>query len=332
MKKNRFVKYTLPIFFFFYLFILSAHAKIFTKVYYVKVDHIDKTAYMFDNNFKKLVDSAYVPNTSMEIFPSGKPYWYLGLKSDVIRKNGDGSIDVVTHDPRYYEMNHHFVMAYGSEKKPATDECGFSRPIAVGSEMTSFSFPAGYAYKMDGGVLTGGSWHWSNPAKVPTSEDIYLRFIATFDDSPKGYKDVNVSWIDMVPCSSTFAVKSGESEYTGPKQVAKEDMRIVMVLPHIHDHAKKFELLHNGKKLRKFKIGYQSVPVEHNVASGGLTPIHTDKDHLPADGMPVWKPGVFGKIIKKGDYLSVKGEFKNPHPRSIDNMLIALIFWEPVKK
>ena len=134
MKKNRVVKYALPAFFLFYLFILSAHAKIFSKVYYVKIDHIDKTAYMFDNDFKKLVDSSYVPKTSMEVLPSGKPFWFLALKSDVIRRNGDGTTEVVTHDPRYYEMNHHFVMAYGSENKPATDQCGFSRPIASRSE------------------------------------------------------------------------------------------------------------------------------------------------------------------------------------------------------
>lgn len=309
-------------------FSLNSLAHVFTKVRYVKIDHHQHSAYMYDQNFKQLPDSLFVAKTSMEIIPA--TIWLLGFKVDVIRRLGDHKVKVVSNDPRYNEMSHHFVFGYRSPDKAVIDECAVARPIVNGSELSDIHFPTGYAYKMPPGVFSGLSWHWANPANMANTSEIYLRYIMYFDktDVADSYKDVHVRWIDAVPCKSEFAIPAGTSTKTGPKQYVNRKMRLVAALPHIHDHAKSFSLLHNGTILKTFPIGNQNSPAEHDDMGEGLTPWHLHKDHLPTNGLQLWRPGQFGPVINAGDFLQTVATYENPHGQLIDNMAIVPLFFE----
>lgn len=301
----------------------------YTVTRYIKVDHHGHSAYVFDENFNQLPDNPYIPHTSIEVFPSEHNVWYLGSKIDIVRKNSDGSIDVKSDDPRYYEMNHHAVWIYVSDHRKVTDVCGYNRPLAAGSELADIRFPSGYGYKIKGGALFPSTWHWENPASVPASENIYLRFSVLLDDATTDYTDTNVTWIDTVPCSSAFNVPPGNNfKIKGPDYTLPTKARIVSVTPHIHDHAKKLELRINGKKIRTFKPENAEIAVAHDDVGDGPTPLHTDKQHLPSEGLNAWSPGINGPIIYPGDVLSTHSVFNNTHARDIDNMAINTIIWE----
>jgi hypothetical protein len=56
------------------------------------------TAYIFNEDFEPLENSPFVPGTSVVYF-LGKPRWLLGFNADVVRRNHDQTIDVVSHKP-----------------------------------------------------------------------------------------------------------------------------------------------------------------------------------------------------------------------------------------
>jgi len=307
-------------------------ADIFSVTRYVKIDTETKSAYMFDENFNMLPENPFVPQASIEYLPEGQPLWYLGSKIDVVTRDSSGAINVRTTDPRYTEMNHHVVWAYVSDNKELTDQCGYNRPLAAGSEMTDVQFPGGYGYKMDGGAFFAANWHWTNPAKIPVHEEVYLRFVTQYDDSPSGYRDLNVSWVDMVPCDSTFIVKPGKSKVTGPDHPVDRKARIVAVYPHVHDHNKKIKLLLNGDGLREFEPENANIAVEHDDVGQGPNPYHVDSQHLPSEGLRMWNPGINGPILNMGDNLSVMGKFNNTHDYDIDNMALFILYWEDLSQ
>ncbi len=301
-----------------------------TAVRYVGIDHQSHSAYIYDENFNRLLDSPYIEGGSIDPLPEGQPIWFLGTSVDIVKRNPDGSVDVVSDDPDYYEMNHHFTWVYVSESRGMTSDCGFPQPVAAGSELTDFLLPSGYGYKMDGGFLHTGDWHWENPANKPHDEQVFLRFVFVFDDSAGGYRDTDVAWIDAVNCDSSFAVPSGKSTHRGDSYPVDNDRRIVAVIPHVHDHAKSIALTNNGERLRRFKPANASISVAHDDVGEGPTPYHDHKNHLPTDGLSAWTPGAYGPIVRAGDSLSTFAKFKNPHPRAIDNMVIFVTYSEKV--
>jgi len=308
----------------------SASAAPFTSTRYVHINHMDHSAYVYNEHFQRLPDSPFIPGTSIEVLPEGTPLWMLGATIDVVKRHPDGSIDVVSDDPNYYEMNHHFTWYYYSPNREVTDPCGVNIPLATGSELTDFRMPSGYAYKLDGGFINGGDWHWANPYGLPHSEDVYLRFVLLLDDEPEGYEDLNVTWVDMVPCESEFAIPPGKSEMQGPPLISDRDARIVAVYPHVHDHAKSIELQLNNKSVRKFRPEYAKIATEHDDVGEGATPLHVHRKHLPTEGLSIWTPGINGPIVRAGDSLTAVGKYYNPHNRAIDNMTLFVIFWQEI--
>lgn len=305
----------------------QAHASPQLMTTYVEIDPVNKTAFAFDENFKRLPDYPNNPKTSMIVLPDNQAYWYVASDIDVVRRNPDGSVEIVSGDPAYAEMVHHLVWVYKSPNRTRDYTCGAALLIPVGSELSSFHFPKGYAYKLDAGILFP-VWHWENPANVDLSQKIYLRFNITIDDQMAGYKDTNIDWVDNNPCVSAFAIPPGESKVVSAKRFVATDRRIVAVLPHIHDHGGEIKLKSSTKTIRKFKPEYQNYPVAHDDMGQGPTLLHYDEHHLPVNGLYAWTPGKYGPIIKAGESLWIESKFDNPHDIDIDNMLIAFVFWE----
>ena len=332
-RKNNFT--TSNIYFMCVVLLLSFTQNLFAQPYsmvrYVRVDHAAHTAYIYDEQFNKLQDSPYIAGGSIEYLPEGKTLWYLGSAIDMIRRNNNGSIDILSDNSNYTEMNHHFTFVYYTPNR-TYENCNDNMPIASGSELTDFHMPAGYAYKMDGGFINTGAWHWSNPANIDTAEEIYLRFVFELDDNPAGYKDTNVSWIDTVPCQSDFSIPHGKFTSNGPDYKIANKRRIVGVLPHIHDHSKSLELRRNGEKIRKFKPDNANIYVAHDDVGDGAVPLHTSDEHLPTEGLSAWTPGINGPIVSAGDLLNIRAKFNNPHQQSIDNMAIMFVYWEDLSQ
>ena len=306
-----------------------ATASIVTR--YAGIDSVTNTAYVYDESFVRLPDNPVIPNTSISLLPVNKVLWYLGGSVDVVRKNSDGSVDVVSDDPSYSEMVHHMTWGYSSPNQTRTYPCGIARPFSTGSELTNFHFPKGYGYKLDSGGLMPVSWHWVNPANKPLSEKIYVRFNIIMDDNPTAYKDTVVDWIDTVPCKATFSIPPGKSKKSSPKYPVQSNRRIVAIIPHIHDHAKMLKLVSSNGLIREFFPENQNIPVMHDDVGQGPTPLHSDKKHLPVDSLYSWTPGKYGPIVKANGFLQLISEYKNPHMRDIDEMAITVIFWEAVK-
>ena len=174
----------------------------------------------------------------------------------------------------------------------------------------------------------GASWHWMNPAGLPHEEEVYIRMTYKFDTEDQGYKNTEVSWIGAEPCAEDFSVPSGRSTKKGPDFPVDKTQRLVLSQPHTHDHVKMFELRNNDKKVLRIKPGYTETYVAHDDVGEGETAWHLDKKHLPAGGLPLWSPGKDGPVFQAGSVLSVSGKFNNPHPQSIDNMMIFINFWE----
>lgn len=314
------------------LWSINARAEIIESIRYVSVNHQQHTAYIYDEKFNRLTDNPYVPGTSIEMLPEDQTYWMLGYTVDMIRRTPNGELEVVTSRPEFSEMNHHFVMIYNTPDRPLPQPCVLhTSPIAVGSEFTDIILPEGYAYKLQGGALMGASWHWMNPAGLSHEEDVYIRLTYKLDTENQGYKNTHASWIGAEPCSEDFSIPSGRSTKISPDYPVLKKQRLVLSQPHTHDHVKKMDLLYDGKKVLRVKPGYTSTYVAHDDVGEGETAWHLDKNHLPAGGLPVWSPGKDGPIFEVGSVLSVIGEFKNPHPQSIDNMLIFFNFWEELE-
>jgi len=304
---------------------VQASQKIVT--YYVGIDTVNHSAYAYDENFNQMPDNPYIPNSSIVLLPENQALWYVASNIDVVRRNADGSIDDVSANPAYSEMVHHLVWGYTAPNRTRTFQCSIALLIPVGSELTNFHFPKGYAYKLEGGALVP-IWHWENPAKVDASEKIYLRFNILMDDENAGYKNTNIDWVDAVPCRSAFAIPPGKSKKVTPKFPIDSDRRIIAVIPHIHDHGGEIKLKNNDGTLREFKPEYQNIPVAHDDMGQGPTLLHSHEDHLPVNGLYAWTPGQYGPVIKAGDSLWLESKFENPHSVDIDNMLIAFVFWE----
>ncbi|MFV1985310.1 MAG: hypothetical protein ACC657_17315 [Thiohalomonadales bacterium] len=305
-----------------------ASESIFTT--YIGIDSVNHTAFMYDEHFEQYPENPDNPKTSVIALPANFPFWSLAQNYDVVRRNDDGSIDVLSKDPAYFEMVHHMVMFYSAPNRPRADIYDYPGPFSTGSELTSFFFPKGYAYKLDGGYLVP-EWHWQNPANVAVTEKLYLRMNITVDNEPNAYRDTEVESIDVIPVTSDFSIPPGKSKKISPKYPVNADSRIIAVIPHIHDHGGKIKLKSREKTIHEFKPEYQNIPVTHDDMGQGATPLHSHKAHLPVNGLYAWTPGQYGPIIKTGDFLTVESKFNNPHPRTIDNMVIATIFYEIVK-
>ena len=309
-----------------------SQADVFSRTRYVEIEHHTHSAYVYNEAFQRLPDHPNLPGSSLESFPEGKPLWFLGFNVDVVQRHDDGTIEVMSHDPAYFEMLHHLVLTYSSPNRPTVDRCT-NRPIGTGSELTDVFWPAGYAYKMDGGAWFPSSWHWQNPTDLHPHEGIYVRLIELFDDASI-YRDIHVTWIgsgtETEPCEEEFGIPPGPSDRRGLPWAAPEDLRVLFVGPHTHDHVEYLEFQVNGKPLRRFIPEYAPVPVMHDDVGEGETPLHVHEDHLPSQGLPVWAPGFYGPIVKKGDQLSTYSKFNNPHERAIDNMALFGIVWEAV--
>jgi hypothetical protein len=91
---------------------VTALASPMSSTYYVQIDLKDHTAFIFDKDFKKLPDSPENNKTSAIFFEKGQVRWFLGNDSDIVRRNQDGSIQKLSSDPAYSEMNHHMVFHY----------------------------------------------------------------------------------------------------------------------------------------------------------------------------------------------------------------------------
>lgn len=312
-----------------FLIVQSSYAAqgVFTS--YIGIDTVNHTAYIYNENFVQYPINPENHKSSVIDFSTIPAFWSLAQSYDVVRRNNNGSIDVLSSDPAYSEMVHHVAMLYSAPNRPRNDPNDFPSPFSTGSELTSFFFPNGYGYKLDSGYLIL-QWHWENPANVATTENIYLRVSITVDNEPNAYINTNVDEIDVVPVTSTFTVPPGKSKKSSPKYPVYTDRRIVAVLPHIHDHGSTIKLKNNQGTIRKFKPEYQNIPVAHDDMGQGATLLHSHKDHLPVNGLYAWTPGKNGPVIRAGDSLWVESEFNNPHPRDIDNMIIGTIFWEPV--
>jgi hypothetical protein len=303
-----------------------------SETWYVGIDHQMHTAYIYDENFGRFPENPNISGTSIIQFQD-TPRWLLGYNVDVVRRHGNSEVEVVSNEPAYYEMVHHFVMTYVSSGRPNVDRCTH-RPIATGSELTDIWFPTGYGYKMVGGALVVATSHWDHTMDVPHEEQVYLRFIVIFDDQDGGYNDTHLTWVGTAPttsCNNEFAIPPGESEFQGPLVEAPRDMRIVAVYTHTHDHSEYIELRHNDKALRRFIPDYTVAAALHHDVGQGAIPLHVQEGHLPPQGLShSWMPGAYGPIVKKGDALTAFGKFNNPHDRSIDNMVIFGVLWEEI--
>lgn len=308
-----------------------SQALVYSQTLYVGIDHETDTAYIYDKDFNRLPDNPSDPSSSIVPLPD-TPLWALGFNVDVVRRHADGNIEVVSHLPAYYEMVHHFVMTYVSPRRPTFDACG-NRPIATGSELTDVWFSTGYAYKMHGGALVVGDFHWDRPVDIPHPEEVYLRLISVFDDQERGYRDTNITWVNITPCFEDFSVPPGQSEKEGTPLEAPRDLRIIGVGTHTHDHAEYIELRRNGKTLRRFTPEYERAGAVHHSGGQVAIPLHVHEGHLAPQGLKhTWSPGAFGPIIRKGDKLSAFGKFNNPHDHSIDEMVIFPILWEELSQ
>ncbi len=305
----------------------AVHASQRLLTTYYGIDTVNNTAYAYDENFVQLPDNPQDPKSSVVLFPKDKPLWYVANTFDVVRRNDDGSLDILSDDPAYSEMVHHLVWGYTAPNRTYKYQCGVALLMGAGSELTNFDFPKGYAFKLDGGALFP-IWHWENPANVPVSEKIYLRINVLVDDQQSDYKDTNVEWVDAQACNSGFALAPGKTKKVTPKLQMSSDRRIVAVIPHIHDHGSKIKLMSSNGELHEFKPENQNIPVAHDDMGQGPTPIHSHKGHLPVNGLYNWTPGKYGPVIKAGESLWVKTEYNNPHSIDIDNMLINIVFWE----
>lgn len=310
----------------------QAMADPYQVVRYVKIDAMNHTAYSYDEKFVRLPDHPTKPGVSIDYLPQ-EQIWYLGSKIDVITRDSNGVIKVVSDHPEYYEMNHHMTTSYVSPNRNTRNECGYISPINAGSELTDIRLPSGFGYRMHGGALFVKNYHWMHGGhQTDNAEEVYLRFVTTFDDSPDGYHDTELHMIDAGGCSSTFAVPSGPFRKTSGTITVDADLQIVAVTPHIHDHARNADLMRRDDaigvvRLHRFIPQNADIPVMHDDVGEGETPLHSHPDHLPTEGIVAWTPGANGPIVKSGTEVFTTALFNNPHERAIDNMSIFTVFY-----
>lgn len=366
---------------------LQTQAEPYTTTRYVRIDHKAHTAYLYDEQFVRLPDAPDKHGTSVEFLPEASSRWFLGSEVDVVRRSHDASIQIVSTDPAYSEMVHHFYMRFFTANSTpggwqsvksffrpywhyarslwcrvtlscTIGDCSVSQWVkpetwflVTGSELTDYHLPSGYGFRVDGDYIRPDNWHWENPAGVPQEEEVYLRLVIYWDNDPSAYRDTYVTYILADPCwkhKFTFCVKPGMDSKAGPEYKVDKTVRLLGVLPHVHDHSDYIELRLNGQKLYRFVAEKDAVPVAHEICTlaetvvhpeigheraslpqrPSLAALHRDVHHLRAGGLTTLFLGNRGPILKQGERLAAFGSFSNPHSYPIDNMVIFVVFWE----
>ena len=108
-------------------------------------------------------------------------------------------------------------------------------------------------------------------------------------------------------------------------------MRIIAVVPHIHDHSNYLEIQNNGKQLHRFESRNGALKAKHSTCGEEPIALHTSPHHLPVGGLSPWNPGKNGPVLQAGDKLNVFASYSNPHDRPIDTMIIFRIYWEDLQ-
>ena len=110
---------------------------------------------------------------------------------------------------------------------------------------------------------------------------------------------------------------------------------IVALYPHVHDHCTNLRLMSSATGLvHSFTPGNSnSHPVAHDaVGAGPPTPWHVHGSgtagHLPVNGLTTWVPAPLTVFTTPNGILWMEGDFNNPHPHSIDNMLVGQLFFK----
>lgn len=343
------------------LFILpmTALAQPETRWFYVGVDFTtahhtgNQTAFLYDENYNQFPQSSLNDKTSQInldqwLGRTGTNHaWLLGisdiqviLRDDVTEEEED-----VTDTPAFTEMVHHFVTEYWQAQdaqttRQATDPCGLIRPIGAGSELTPALFIDDYAFDFyDKGFLGGWRWHWANPADVEIGEDesVYLRIVLSVHlTNAQAYTNTNVAWLhanDNGACMPDLCVANGSSTATSPQYTAASAGRIVLAMPHIHDHGTEVRLMRlvsgNPTTVKTFTVSNDyNHPAGHGCSDVSWHNNHTTPAtaHLPVGGLETWRPGGSGPTFSSGDKFYCEGDFNNPHQGGIDNMVIVVIF------
>jgi hypothetical protein len=316
----------------------SAQSAPFSTTRYVRVDTSAHTGHVYDEAFRRLPENPVRPGTGAELLPT-EPRWFLGADVDMVRRRADGSVELVSHRPSYSQLNHHVIWHYVTDSRPAKDPCGIL-PLAGSRDLLDLRFPGGYAFKVHGGRLGVIDWHWTNSADIPSSEEVYVRFIMHWDDASTGYRDMHVTWVGLNPCQEEVYLPHGETEVQGQAYKLGEDARIVAVAPHTKDHVEYIELRRNSgapKKLRSDTLWryhpefYRNRSAHFGNNDGSLSvPLHRHRMHIPEGGLSLWLPGLRGPVVKADDALTSYALFDNPHHAPIENSSIFLVFWEPI--
>lgn len=248
----------------------------------------------------------------------------------------------MTNDPQFTEMNHHFVTEFYGGPHAVADPCNLKRPVGAGSELTTLAFPSGYGFSANEEFLHGWQWHWANPndVSIPANASVYIRFTLRFHvTSAQAYNDTKVAWLHAnsgTACDPHLCVGSGGSTVTGPDYTAATAGRIVLAMPHVHDHATAIRLMRrvsgNPTTVKSFDtfndIEYDAAHAcdhENEVAWHNHDGTQ-DTGHLPVGGHDAWAPGSGGPTFSSGDKFYAEAAFDNPHEESIDNMAIVVIF------
>jgi hypothetical protein len=274
---------------------------------------------------------------------------FLGV-SDIQVLEGDVEIGDTTYfstDWEYAEMIHHFVARVNTSHQ-GIDPCqNRIWPIGAGSEQSHYVLPAGpngkqYAMRFLGSeTIEGAAWHWANPGEI-SGEDVWLELSIKIDDDQvqSHFTDVNCTWISYEYCEYSFCQPSGEQTILGPTRPVAQDGRIVLAMPHVHDHVDEMRLKYSTG-LTDYYLFTTSPPsnpqwtVAHDPECTEVA-AHAHAGHLPVGGLinEVETPGVNGPVVEAGanHTLNVEMDFDVPHgtTESIDAMGIYLIFWEPL--
>ncbi len=324
-------------------------AQSWTETYYIQLtfgDMANSTAHMFDSNFNPLPTASWNSKSSAVTYAVGSPRLMTGASFAMMTRDGTGKLTDVSGMPCYTEMNHHLVLAASFTQYGGYVEF----PVTAGSELTSLKMPAGYGYPMEGVELGPAEWHWANLTALAGLDEgglggssdlgIYLKMELAFSDDPT-LQWVLSAWAGELDLC--IAENTSDMNYTTVPLLLhpKKQTRIVLALPHIHDHVKQAELRRKtpgpGMSLlhRYTPDNSLAYPVEHDdcAAFGQPTAWHAHGSgvgHLPVGGLQahVFAPGSAGPVIAAGEQIVVEGTFNNPHSQPIDNMLIYIVYYE----
>jgi len=299
---------------------------------YVAIDPITNTANFFNNNFEPMENNIYQ-------FENDQAIWLLGVDTDVIRHNRDGSIDELSSNPAYTEMIHHVGLFYSSPNRVFYDSCSADGKadhvrflVRTASEMASINFPKGYAYKLHGGKLWPGSWIWQNPAGVSLNDKIFVRLSLKIDDASQYYRDTNFSYFETTACGTSpeFNVIPGKSKKIGVKYTTLTKRRLVLIFVHIHDHVKELKVKSNNGTVWEIEPENQYILAGHDDVGQGKVAAYPHSGNLTVNSLTAWNPGRFGPVIDAGESLWVETRYNNPHSIDIDSMAVVGYFWEAV--